>query len=155
PRLQWVSSSAQGPGREAASPARRGGGVRAGRAERSAARAERGEIDRRRGEARLVRAARFLDERRLTRMVEVDAVAAGAMRAASGSRAVPHLLLEGDSGPPRADERLTLDERDARLRALNREIEHGAAHADRRVRRRDDVGVLVQLARGEPEDALG
>ena len=136
-------------------PAGTEGRIGAARTERGVASAERSEVDRGRGQARLIGAAGLLDQRGLTRVVEIDAVAARSAGAARGPCAVSHLLLERDAGPPRADDRFALDQRDARLRAARVDVEHGAAHSDRGGRRLNDVRPLVERAGGEAEDALG
>ena len=55
----------------------------------------------------------------------------------------------------RADERPAFDERNVRQPALNVDVEHGAPHRDRGDLRRDEVGLLVERAGGEPEHAPG
>jgi hypothetical protein len=71
------------------------------------------------------------------------------------SRAIEPLLVEGDPGPARAEERQTLDQRDARLRTGDADFEDGAAHPDRGGRRRDRIGSLVERAGSEAKDAFG
>ena len=50
---------------------------------------------------------------------------------------------------------IALDQRHPSIRALHGDVEHGAADADGGGRRRNLVGLLVERAGGEPEDALG
>ena len=82
-----------------------------------------------------IRSAGSLDERGLAGIVEVDTLAVRPGGPAGGACAVADLLSEGHSRPARTDERLSFDQRHLRLGVLHADVEHGAAHADRRVRR--------------------